>query len=398
MNTDADHLKKKDKIIQEHIERLNDAQILFDEADDVPVPLSVYEDPLGLYLISPSGALPDPGKLAIAEKRLTKMGFRVKNDKYADARDLRFAGTDKQRAQAFSRAARDDSPIVMATRGGYGISRILHQIDWKLLEKKPKKYIGYSDFTAFNLALLAKTGLTSYTGPAAVSDFGNKKIDDLTAEIFVESMRGELEILSFESPKADPVDARGVLWGGNLAMITSLVGTPYMPKIKNGILFFEDVGEHPYRVERMLTQLLHAGILQKQKAIILGHFTDYKLAENDNGYDMPHVIAWLKEQVNVPVIPDLPFGHGDVRVTLPIGKKVGVATEDGMAYLVLEEHDHAHDHAHDHDHDHSHDHHHSPEEEYAHALACQHDGCNESVHVHVADKPKKNGKLKKKKK
>ncbi len=316
------------------------------------------------------------------------MGFRVKNDKYADARDLRFAGTDKQRAQAFSRAARDDSPIVMATRGGYGISRILHHIDWKLLEKKPKKYIGYSDFTAFNLALLAKTGLTSYTGPAAVSDFGNKKIDDLTAEIFVESMRGELEILSFESHKADPVDTRGVLWGGNLAMITSLVGTPYMPKIKNGILFFEDVGEHPYRVERMLTQLLHAGILQKQKAIILGHFTDYKLAENDNGYDMPHVIAWLKEQVNVPVIPDLPFGHGDVRVTLPIGKKVGVATEDGMAYLVLEEHDHAHDH----------DHHHSPGEEYEHALACQHDSCNEGVHVHVADKPKKAGKSKKKKK
>lgn len=382
MNASAEHHSKKDKT-QEDIERLNDVQILLDEADDVPVPISVYDDPIGLYLLSPSGALPDPAKLALAEKRLTKMGFKVKIDKAADAKHLRFAGTDKQRAQAFSRAAKDSSTVVMATRGGYGISRILHQIDWKLLENNPKKYIGYSDFTAFNLALLAKTGLSSYTGPAAVSDFGNKKIDDLTAEIFVESMRGELEILSFESPDSDAVDARGTLWGGNLAMIASLVGTPYLPKIKNGILFLEDVGEHPYRVERMLTHLLHAGILHKQKAIVLGHITDYKLAENDNGYDMPHVIKWLKEQVNVPLVYGLPYGHGDVRVTLPIGKKVGIATEDGMAYLVLEEHEHTHD------------------AEAAIDDLEGYDHFHEGVHLHIHEEPKpennkKSGKKKKK--
>src|SRR3546814_2407 len=142
-----------------------------------------------------------------------------------------------------------------------------------------RSFIGQSDFTAFNLALLAQTGACSYAGPTAVFDFGAAKMDDLTAALFAESMRGELEILSFESADCDAVDARGVLWGGNLAMVASLVGTPYMPKVRGGILFLEDVAEHPFRIERMLTQLWHAGILARQKAIVLGRFTDYRRSE-----------------------------------------------------------------------------------------------------------------------
>src|SRR5690606_23253972 len=98
-----------------------------------------------------------------------------------------------------------------------------------------------------------------YTGPTAIADFGRKNMDDLTADLFAEVMRDELEVLSFESPDSDPVDARGILWGGNLAMIASLAGTEFMPQVNGGVLFLEDVGEHPYRIERMLTQLLHAG-------------------------------------------------------------------------------------------------------------------------------------------
>ncbi len=329
-------------------QRVNDAQILFDEADDVPVEKEPYADKLGLYLLSPSSALPEPERLAIAQKKLSTLGFDVQVDKAAKNKHLRFAGTDEERAKAFSRAAKSDADIVMATRGGYGLSRLLPHIDWKLLEKNPKKYVGYSDFTAFNLALLAKTGIPSFTGPNAVGDFGADQIDDLIADIFVESMRGELEILSFETKDADDVDAEGILWGGNLALVASLVGTPYLPKIKKGILFLEDVSEHPYRVERLLTQLLHAGILDKQKAIVLGDFNDYKLVKSDNGYDMPEVIRWLRSEVKVPVITGLPYGHADMRVTLPIGKKVGVATQDGMAYLLLDKHEHDDDHEHKH--------------------------------------------------
>ena len=106
------------------------------------------------------------------------------------------------------------------------------------------------------------------------------------------------------------------------------------------ILFIEDVGEHPYRIERMLLQLAQAGILAKQKALILGGFTDYRLAEHDRGYDLQAAIRFIKQSVGIPVITGLPFGHTLMKVTLPIGAKVGLATEKGLAHLVLDEHQH----------------------------------------------------------
>lgn len=297
-----------------------------------------HSAPKGIYLISPSGAVADPSRIEMARERLGELGFRTVLDRAALAVHERFAGTDKQRLAGIARSLTQKQPIVMATRGGYGLSRLLPFIDWQAVADSGKIFIGQSDFTVFNLALLAKTGAPSYAGPTAVFDFGVKKVDELTADLFLECMRGELEILGFESPGSDPVDARGILWGGNLAMVASLVGTPYLPKIKGGILFLEDISEHPFRIERMLTQLWHAGVLARQKAIVLGRFTDYRLAAHDNGFDMPSVVRWLREHVKVPVVTGLPYGHVKVKATLPIGRKVGIATEDGMAHLVLEEH------------------------------------------------------------
>jgi muramoyltetrapeptide carboxypeptidase len=113
-----------------------------------------------------------------------------------------------------------------------------------------------------------------------------------------------------------------------------------MPKISGGILFVEDVNEHPYRVERMLNQLYQAGILGKQKALILGQFTDYRLAPHDQGYDLPEVIKYVRKTYGIPVITGLPFGHTPMKVTLPVGAKVGLATERGLVHLVLDEHEH----------------------------------------------------------
>ena len=292
----------------------------------------------GIYLISPSGAVPDPKILDLAQARLAKLGFKTAVDRAALAVHERFAGTDKQRLAGIARAIKQKHSIVMATRGGYGVSRLLPFIDWRAVADSGKIFIGQSDFTAFNLALLAQTGAVSFAGPTALFDFGAKKINDLTTALFVESMHGELEILSFESPGSDAVDARGVLWGGSLAMVASLAGTAYMPKVRGGILFLEDIGEHPFRIERMLTQLWHAGVLSRQKAIVLGHFTNYRLATHDNGFDLPSVVRWLRQTVKVPVVTGLPYGHVPLKATLPIGKKVGIATEAGMAYLLLEEH------------------------------------------------------------
>ena len=292
----------------------------------------------GIYVIAPSGVIAQPQQLEQASAYLKTMGYTVKIDRQVTQVHDRFAGTDAQRLQAITRALKQPKGIVMAARGGYGLTRLLPAIDWRAVADSGKVFVGHSDFTAFNLALLARTGQVSYSGPALVSDFGVKTPNLLTAELFGEVMRGELEILSFESPDADAFDGRGVLWGGNLAMVVSLLGTPYFPKIKGGILFVEDVNEHPYRVERLLLQLAQSGVLGRQKALVLGQFTGYKRSSADGEYDLPAVVAHIRKTVGIPVVTGLPYGHTPVKATLPIGAKVGLATEQGMAHLVIHEH------------------------------------------------------------
>ncbi len=292
---------------------------------------------MGIYLISPSGCV-SKGQLDNACTHLRQIGFETNIDPDALNVYQRFAGTDQERINAITRSLVQPLPIVMASRGGYGISRILSDIPWTKVADSGKVFVGHSDFTAFNLALLAKTGSVSYAGPAAAFDFGCDDINELTSEMFYEVMHHQLQVLSFHCHNSDEVDTRGILWGGNLAMLMSLMGTEYMPLIDKGILFLEDVAEHPYKIERMLIQLMHSGILEKQKAIVFGQFTSYKLAEHDNGFNFNSVIEWLRTKIKVPIITGLPYGHTPVKATLPIGKRVGLATENDMAYLLLSEH------------------------------------------------------------
>ena len=117
-------------------------------------------------------------------------------------------------------------------------------------------------------------------------------------------------------------------------MLASLVGTPYLPEIKGGVLFLEDVAEHPYRLERLLTQLLHAGVLGKQKAVILGQFSDYKLVPHDKGFKLASVVDWLRQQTKTPIVTDLPYGHVPTKVLLPVGSQVSLSVEgrDALVY------------------------------------------------------------------
>jgi len=294
--------------------------------------------PQGIYLISPSGAVVQPEALDLAQQRLRSLGFAVIADRDVLTTHQRFAGTDAQRLGAIRRALKQPLPFVMMTRGGYGLGRLLPSIDWRAVANSGKNFIGYSDFTAFSLALLARTGAGSFSGPAALADFGGHATENLTQTWFVRTLRGELDVLRFACPDADPVDAHGVLWGGNLALISALLGTPYFPKVDGGILFLEDVGEHPYRIERMLVQLWQAGVLAAQKAIVLGQFTQYRLAAHDRGYDLNTVIQWLRHTVKVPVVPGLPYGHVKVKATLPVGRRVGITSERGVAQLFLDLH------------------------------------------------------------
>jgi muramoyltetrapeptide carboxypeptidase len=135
-------------------------------------------------------------------------------------------------------------------------------------------------------------------------------------------------------PKRTMLAEDAKLWGGNLSVLCSLVGTAYLPEVEKGVLFLEDVAEHPYRIERMLTQLLNAGVLAKQQAIVLGQFTDYKLTKHDQGYKFDTVVSWLRDHVKVPVLTGLPFGHVPTKVCLPVGQVVNLLREDREAFLL----------------------------------------------------------------
>lgn len=178
--------------------------------DDCP---HCYSDHNGIYIISPSSAVFDAETLARAQSTLEQLGFSSVLDSAALLQHQRFAGTDEERANAFERALVGDHSIVLASRGGYGLSRLLPRLNWQAIADSGKRFVGHSDFTAFNLALLAKTGAMSYAGPCAAFDFGAEQVDELTADLFAETMHHELEVLSFESEGSDPVDERGVLWG-----------------------------------------------------------------------------------------------------------------------------------------------------------------------------------------
>ena len=298
-----------------------------------------------IYIFSPSGAVRDKAALRRAVKYFAKQGHDVELDPDALSSEQRFAGNDESRLLAMARAAASGADVVMLTRGGYGITRLMKKIPYKAIAASIKQgtlWVGHSDFTALQMGLLAKTGAHTWAGPHACADFGALAVDDIMHDCFDDMVQGRGEGAGWRLPASDlmhlPKRAMlaedAVLWGGNLSVLCTLLGTPYLPAIENGVLFLEDVAEHPYRIERMLTQLLHAGVLAKQQAIVLGQFTDYKLTAHDKGYKLDSVVVWLRSQVKVPVLTGLPFGHVPTKLCLPVGQKLSLLREGREAFLL----------------------------------------------------------------
>ena len=295
-----------------------------------------------IYIFSPSSAVRDKPAVRRGIARLRALGHEVEIDPAAFASHMRFAGDDETRLAAIERAATSGADIALITRGGYGLTRLLPRLPYKQIAKAIKggtRFVGLSDFTAFQCAVLAKTGAVTWSGPAVGEDFGVEgEPDDIMQACFEDLAEGQGEGTGWQLPAAERVEGlkqvKGVLWGGNLAILTSLVGTPWLPQVRGGILFIEDVSEHPYRIERMLTQLLYAGVLQQQKAILFGHFNNYKLVPHDKGFRLKTVIDWLRTQVKAPVYTGLPFGHVPTKVALPVGAPVRLAVEGRDAFLL----------------------------------------------------------------
>jgi muramoyltetrapeptide carboxypeptidase len=353
-----------------------------------------------IYIYSPSSAVRDKVAFRRGVKRLKALGHEVELDADALCSHQRFAGDDATRLRAIARAAASGADVALISRGGYGLTRILPALPYADIVKAIEggmQWVGLSDFTALQMGLMAHQqralgwagmgqdngcatadtfgpGAITWAGPALGEDFGadptlgdeaNPLPDDIMEACFDDLLCGTGEGTGWRLPKPDvraleaisitgaessrQISDRGsfyienaVLWGGNLTVLTSLVGTPWLPTVPGGLLFVEDVGEHPYRVERMLTTLLHAGVLAQQRAVVLGQFNRYKLVPgHDRGYRMTTVVDWLRGRLassGVPVLTGLPFGHVATKVLLPVGRVVDLAVRGREALMLWDEH------------------------------------------------------------
>jgi muramoyltetrapeptide carboxypeptidase len=290
----------------------------------------------GIGLYAPAGFAPEPAAVQRAIERFEKAGHRVIVDPTVTARWQRFSASDDERLAAVMRMADDPRvDLAIAVRGGYGWSRLLAHLDFARIAAARKRWLGHSDFTAFQLAALATTGMVTFGGPLAAYDFGAETPSEFTLQHCWDLLAKASHVARF--PVAGPArfDAEGTLWGGNLSLVAHLVGTPYLPRIDDGILFLEDVSEHPYRIERMLYQLHLAGILGSQRAVLLGEFNGYDLGANDEGYDLAVMIEHCRDAFGVPIFTGLPFGHCRDKLTLPVGGRCGFSVASGIARMEL---------------------------------------------------------------
>jgi muramoyltetrapeptide carboxypeptidase len=277
-----------------------------------------------------------------ALRHLRTQGFDASLDTSALARHQRFAGDDATRLAAIHRVADAAPSVALALRGGYGLTRLLDGIEWSRIARsieRGTRWVGHSDFTALQLAALANRVLPKassanasgglWAGPLAHDDFSRLPeqggTDDITEACFVEAMRGELEAVGFRTEAGfDGLEARGVLWGGNLTVLLSLLGTAHWPRVKGGILFLEDVNEMSYRTERSLLQLQQAGVLDAQRAVVLGAFTAVPRSPLDRGYTLRTAVAHLRGLTKTPILTGLPFGHVPTKVCLPVGRRASL--------------------------------------------------------------------------
>ncbi|HEY8023716.1 MAG TPA: LD-carboxypeptidase [Burkholderiaceae bacterium] len=302
-------------------------------------PTGPFQD-VGLAIVAPSGYATDEAAFLHALDKLAELGFRIHN--YSDPKDKfqRFGQTDDVRLRQLQEATDNpDVQVVLCVRGGYGISRILPELDFKKMAASGKLFVGHSDFTPIHLGLLG-AGATSFAGPFIFPDFTAEPLNAFAMEQFRHCLTSSTHEVAGQMEGNPDVDVSGVLWGGNLAMLTHLVGTPHLPQFEDGILFLEDIAEHPYRVERMLLQLLHAGILGKQKAVLLGDFSAYRLTDYDNGYDFNTMLAYIRERVGIPVIAGLPFGHVLQKATLAVGAQARLQSRNGAWELSMRDYRH----------------------------------------------------------
>ncbi|MFH0786403.1 MAG: LD-carboxypeptidase [Pseudomonadota bacterium] len=261
---------------------------------------------------------------------LKQWGFRVVLGRKGISRKGYLAGTDQERAEEFMALfTNPEIKAVLCSRGGYGAMRVLDYLDFKKIKDHPKLFMGFSDITVLLLALLGKAGLMAFHGPMVTS------LSQLNPSSLIRveaTLRGHFQIkLPLDKKRAFlPGSAEGVLIGGNLTLLTHLIGTPYEPVWDGAILFLEDCGEEPYRLDRLFMHLKLRGCLKKVSALLLGQFT------GSNTKEVPlRAIKKMLGDLDIPVWTGLPIGHGSRNIPLPVGAPAFLDGEKGLLSIEL---------------------------------------------------------------
>lgn len=297
-------------------------------------------------IVSPASAIFESEPYQIAKESFEAMGLKVKFGKFTKSRYGHLAGTDKERAGEFNDMFRDkEVDAVIALRGGAGSARILDKIDYEAVRKNPKIFIGYSDITAIHLAIFQKTRLVTFHGPVAVSSWNSFAYDYFRKLLF------EGKEITYKNPqnKGDELaqtsnrirtikegTAKGRLLGGNLSVLTSIMGTPYFPDDwKNKILYIEDIGEHIYAVDRMMSQLELGGVLEQVSGFVFGKCNGCDPGGNGYGsLTLEEVIDHYIKPLNIPAFSGAMIGHIDDNVTLPNGIEAEINATAGTIQLL----------------------------------------------------------------
>lgn len=292
-------------------------------------------------VVAPASPVEKEDKIERATRYLEGLGFRVAFGKHVHKVHGYLAGTDQERAEDINKMFRDPKvKAIFSLRGGYGSPRILQLIDYKQIARHPKIFVGYSDITALSSAIFAKTGLITFSGPMVASDMS--KPDTYSQDIFWRMLTekrvfGAIENHEeFERKSLRNGKAVGRLIGGNLSLLTVLIGTEFLPSMKNAIFFTEDVGEEPYRVDRMLSQMYNAKILNSLSGIVFGQFTN-ATPEDKLSLTMDEVFSdYISElRTGRPVMQGLSYGHVRHKHIIPFGAKARLTVKNDSSTLEL---------------------------------------------------------------
>ena len=295
-------------------------------------------------IISPSAASADRMEYTFAKEAMEAMGLKVKVGTNFKNRYGHLAGTDEERAADFNAMFADpEVKAIICLRGGSGAARILPLIDYEQVKANPKPLLGYSDITALHCALHSQTGLISFHGPNGSGSWNSFHANQFQQLFF------DQKLLSFknEVTKGDDLVAKGnriqtltkgivegKILGGNLTVLTALSGTPYYPDFQDAILFIEDVGEDPYRIDRMMSTLKLNGTLGKIKGFVFGQCSDCKPGSGYGAFTVDQIMDQYIIPLGIPAYFGAMIGHISKQFIIPVGARVRLNANDGSLTIV----------------------------------------------------------------